>query len=234
MTDFSTLVDQMWRELKRPDLVIEISSYMNQTIRELHFDPTTNGPAYYRENRKETQLVADVDTGYQWAAPSSRVFQGVNAARYDSIVDFDGPKWATELNPGASMNSIPYYFYRIGSTLCFFGYGGLNATISLAWYEYLASLRYFTTTTRPATWDDVTGWSYLPAYDTSDTQRLLAQTLVENWMLARWPDVIAEGVRAKVYKRLSDDVRSKSSYSLYQQMRKGLYAAEVGDITGGV
>jgi hypothetical protein len=235
MTDFSTFVDKMVGELKRPDLTQEVASYTNQTVRELHNDPKTNGSAYYRENRKEVQLTANADVGFQWSAPNPRIFQGVNAARYDSIFCGDGPEWATELNPGRAMNTVPYYFYRVGSTLVFYGYGGVNAKISLAYYEYLPGLSYYASGTRPAIYNEMTNtWTYAPSYDTSDSQRLLAQSLVEHWLLARWPDVIAEGVRAKVFKRVSDDVRSKSSYSLYQQLRQGLYSAEVADVTGGI
>jgi hypothetical protein len=49
----------------------------------------------------------------------------------------------------------------------------------------------------------------------------------------RWSDVLREGLRAKVYKRISDQLRAQTSYSLYSQLRQGLFTSEVAELQGG-
>jgi hypothetical protein len=48
----------------------------------------------------------------------------------------------------------------------------------------------------------------------------------------RWSDVISEGVRAKLFKRVSDTERARNCYSLYGQLRQGLMTSEVADVGG--
>lgn len=50
----------------------------------------------------------------------------------------------------------------------------------------------------------------------------------------RWQEVIEEGLRAKIYKRVGDDQRARTSYSLYQSLRKGLVMAESVNNPGGM
>lgn len=123
------------------------------------------------------------------------------------------------------------YHYRAGPYYSFYGYGGVNATISLAWYEYPPVLTYYPTATRPAQYDDLNGWTYLPAYADSPDDQLLAQTLTSNWILLRWAVLLEEGVRAKLYKRISDSVRAPLCYSMFMAQRQGLYTAEAGEFT---
>ena len=46
MTTFSQLVDSVVSETKRPDLVSEIATYLNQTIREVHFSADRNAALF--------------------------------------------------------------------------------------------------------------------------------------------------------------------------------------------
>ena len=231
-TTFSQLIDSTIQELRRPDLLVDATSYLNQTLREVHFEPSRGNLALYRDNRKETQITALTDLGLSWAIPNPNVFQGLAAARYDNVIDTDGKaKYAIEMNPGRGMNSRTEFFYRNGTTVFFAGYGGVNATISLAWYEYVRALKYYPIGLRPASYDNDSGWTYGPMVITSEDQ-IAAQEKCSNWLLMRWDDVIAEGMRAKVFKRVSDDIRSKTSYSLYSTLRQGLFTSEAADISG--
>src|SRR3546814_5049537 len=47
-----------------------------------------------------------------------------------------------------------------------------------------------------------------------------------NWILSRHEDVVAEGARAKVYKRLSYTERARTSYSMYMSLRGGFWRSE--------
>ena len=231
-TTFSQMIDSAIQELRRPDLLTDATSYLNQTLREVHFEPSKGNTALYRDNRQETQVTATSDTGFSWGVPNPPVFQGLAAVRYDSCVDIDGkPKWAIEMNPGRGMNSRLEYWYRNGPIVFFAGYGGVNATISLAWYEYVKSLKYYPVASRPASYDEDTGWTYAPGIISPDDQ-LAAQAKVTNWLLMRWDQVIWEGLRAKIFKRVSDDIRSRTTYSLYSTLRQGLFSSEAMDISG--
>jgi hypothetical protein len=262
MTTFSQLVDKMMAETKRPDLQTEIATYVNQTIRELHTDPSGKA-VFYDSNLQEAWVQANVEHGFAWEIPNVGTFQQLKAARYDSVClesgynDDNYPDWpnphhhhhnhpyAKILKPGRGMNHHPHFCYRTQNLYIFSGYGGCNAGISLAWYEFPGILTYYplgafpndqppqTSNMRPAQYDAILGWTYDEPWANTPANQTLAQTLTTNWLLLRWPMVIEEGVRAKVYKRLSDDSRSKTAYSMYQQQRLGLYTSEVGDVEGG-
>lgn len=227
MTTLSQLADDIVRETRRPDLLADICDYINQTIRELHTEPEKSNVVFFGENLRESQLAANAETGFSWTIPIPALFQKMQTVRYDSIHSREGYVYSVETQPGRSMNTLRHFHYRAGPTIFFSGYGGLNAVISLAWYEFPRRLKYFQIADRPAVWDqDGLEFIYASAFDSSDELRLDARNFVSNWLLLRWRDVIAEGVKAKVYKRVSDDSRSRTSYSLYNQLRNGLITSE--------
>jgi hypothetical protein len=233
MSTFSQIVDKIILETKRPDMKSDIISYLNQTMRELHTEPTRGNAAHYETNLKEDVLLSDSDSNFYWEIPKPQVFQGIRSVRYDSLLDRHGNQvWAEPIQPSRAMNGVDYFFYRSGSRFYFRGYGGLQKLISMAWYEFTPSLDYYAKALRPAEWSNSTGWTYLTAYDTDETTRAVARALVGNWILDRWDTVVEEGLRAKVYKRASDDSRARTCYSLFKQMHQNLYTSEIGDITG--
>jgi hypothetical protein len=233
MTTYSQLVDEMIAESKRPDMATEIQAYVNQTIREVHFEPQRGNSILYNENLIEASLTADVETGFTWAPPNPAVFQSLAAVKYPTIVDRHGRDiWATEKTPGRGLVDAEYFYYRAAGGFAFSDYGGVDATIAIAYYEYPKRLKYYASAVRPATWDDEDGWTYHEDYDTDDDSRLLAETLVSNWLLLRWHDVLSEGVRAKIYKRVADTERARTAYSSFTTLRQGLYTSEAAAAHG--
>lgn len=233
MFTFSQLVDDMVSETKRPDLVSEIARYVNQTARECHFSPDRNAAILYQENFQEELVTTAAESGETWEIPSPTRFQKMAAVRYPNVYDQDGnPVWAKETTPGRHLNDLDHFFYRVGSTFVFSGYGGLGATIALGWYEFPQSLTYKSAAARPASYDPESGWTYADAVNTPELEAA-ARLVTTNWLLMRWSDVISEGVRAKIYKRLSDTERARTSYSMYGSLRQGLWTSETAELFGG-
>lgn len=224
MTTFSQLVDKMILESGRPDLALEIATYLRQTIRELHFEPTRGNAVFYRENRTEAQLTAVGESLY-WDIPNPTTFQAMAAVQFPSVFSRDGIVWARELNPGPAMNTARNFYYRAGGRFVFSGFGGLNARVNITWFEYPRDLKYYAVNDRPASYDSEDGWTYTTAV--TEEQKTAAREKSTNWLLQRWDTVIEEGVRAKIYKRVADDSRSRTSFSMYTSLRQGLYSAEV-------
>ena len=236
MTTFSQLVDKILLETRRPDLLTEIVTYLNQTVRELHFRPDTGAAMIFRDNLVETQLTATSEESYVWTIPEPQNFQAVLAFRYDDVWVDNEQLYPPEKTPGRGLYGLSEYYYRAGYDFAFKGYGGLNATISAAYYQYPKALKYKASTARPATYDDESGWTYYEVdsvdYDEDDDSRALAQSLVTNWIIFRWPTLVEEGLRAKVYKRIDDTNRARTSYSLYSSLRQGFITSESADLAG--
>lgn len=225
MTTFSQLVDKIVSETRRKDLLVDVSTYLNQTIRECHFDPESNASVIYRDNFRETLLTAGAPSGLTWDIPNPNLFHGMALVKYTGIwIDGENP-YPPEMTPGRGLSGLERYYYRGGSRYAFAGYGGIGASIALGYYEYPRNLKYKALVSREAQWDDEGGWTYGAGIAT-DEQKLAALELNTNWLLNRWETVIEEGLRAKVYKRISDDTRARTCYSLYAQLRKGLVSAE--------
>lgn len=232
---FSQFVDEMVSETKRFDLGLEIATYINQTVREVHFRSDSGSVLYYRDNLNELQLTANSDSSFSWDIPNPATFQGIVGVQFADQWNYDSDcpgAWAVEVTPSRMMQHHKYSFYRIGGGFSFSGYGQTGSRINLAYFTYPSRLKYYTVANRPAQWDEVTGWTYHADYNVSDETRATARALVSNWLIMRWYDVLAEGVRAKVYKRVSDEVRGRTSYSLYTQLRQGLWTSEIADLGG--
>lgn len=230
MTTFSQLVDELVLETRRPDMRTEICTYLNQTIRELHFEPTKGNTIFYRENLTEESVIATVADGQGWAQPDPAIWQTMAAVRYDSVFDLGKPVYPPFLTPSRGLSGKRFFYYQAGDSFYFSGYGGVGASIALAYFQYPKRLKYYASGARPAEFDDDSGWTYAPAFDGSDDLHASAQRFTTNWLLMRWKEVIAEGLRAKVYKRLSDDSRARTCYSLYSTLRQGLYTSEVAEL----
>lgn len=241
MTTFSQLVDEMVVETRRPDLRSEIATYLNQTIREVHFEPSRGNVVLYGENRKELEITADTDSGQIWDIPNPALFQAMEAVRFPGQMLYR-MEYAPQARPGPSLNTKAFYYYRSGPSFVFggtVGYGGIGAKIQLSYFEYPPSLKYKAIGSRPAEYDVESGWTYYDLTASSGLDYTLlanqpaAQALVSNWILLRWSDVLREGLRAKVYKRISDQLRATTSYSLYTQLRQGIFTSESAEIQGG-
>lgn len=227
MFTFSQIVDDLIAESVRPDRRPALISALNQTIRELH--STENSmPVGFADNLVEQSVTADAETGFTYELPNPLYFQKMEAVYYVAKGNY-----ATMRKPSSIMQMVSrvdggqYGYYRSGRSIVFDNYGGLDAEIRLAWFEYLPGLAYYLPAARPVTYDMATqDWVYHADYDISDAKRQEALNLCTNWMCYRYRDTLMEGLRAKHYKGLGDSERMRPAYSAFETMKKGLINAE--------
>lgn len=227
MTTLSQLVDELADECKRPDMLLQIAEFTNQTIRELHMRRAQGGlmsPVHYDSNRVEDEIEITALPA-QWDIPAVTRFQKV-----ETIYCVERGTYLTLRHPTRALESgFPNrdpYFYRAGSYVVLNGIA-VGETAKISYFEFLRFLTYYVTALRPATWNPVTeAYTYLSAYNVNDASRENARNLTINWMLLRWSTVVKEGVRAKIWKRLGEEMRAKMSFSAYEALRDGMQASE--------
>ncbi len=232
MFTLSQLVDEIVSEVRRPDLASEIVRYVNQTIRECHFSTDRQAAQFFKDNFNEVLLTSDSEDTYVWEIPNPTTFQKMMGIKYPGVYDSNGNNiWPVMTTPGRHLSGLEHYCYQVGGSWVFAGFGGLNATIAVGYFAFPPSLKYFSVANRPASYDEVDGWTYHVDIVT-DEDKAAARLICTNWLLMRWSTVVSEGVRAKVFKRVSDTERARNCYSLYGQLRQGLITSEVADIGG--
>lgn len=226
MSTFSQVVDEIVTEHLRPDLLVSVTSWLNETIREVHFDNRngTNATVLYDANRVEDEFAPSVLPAL-WSIPAIARFQQLETAFY-----VERGVYAKKRNPTRAYEdgyeNIEPYWYRSGSQLAFNGIS-IGDTAKLSWFEFPRRLNYYTAALRPATYNiETDAWTYLSAYDVSDTTRENAQNLVSNWLLLRWTEVLKEGVRAKLFKRQGEETRAKMCFSQFEALKLGLISSE--------
>lgn len=224
-TTFSQLVDKMVQETLRPELRVQVASYLNQAIREVHFDPQTNGAMKFKDNFTELSLTAGVESGFTWEIANPDRFQAMQVVQYPNVYVDDKESFPEELVPSRGMVGKTRFYYRASGVYVFKGYGGVNGIVNLGFYEYPRALKYYPVDQRVATYDDVMGWTYADTVVTPGDEAL-ARQMTSNWLLIRWDTVLEEALRAKVYKRLEQTERARTSYSLYTALRRGLVTSE--------
>lgn len=222
MTTFSQLVDELTKELVRPDLKSLIASSINQTIREAHTGD--KGQRYlFSSNRVESLLtVPDGSQGvYNWLIPNARLWQKLDSIYYTRTGVYPiegGPKRVHDFNANCAV------WYRSGDYICMKGYGSDGDEIQVSLFYYPAALKYHDSNTALATFDLEDGWKYAASVDPSTYDSI--QALYSNWILMRWTDYVREGCRTKIFRRLGDQVRGTMSYSAWQDGRRQLQQQE--------
>lgn len=224
MTTFSQMIDAVVQEVKQKHLINDAGRYLNQAVREVHQNPEDNNAYLFRDNFTEIQLVAQGDS-YVWDIPSPERFQGIAVVQYTSIFVDNARPYVPEMKPSRALAGMSRYYYRGGSRVAFKGYGGNGSTINLGFFQFPRLLKYKLPADRKVFWDEELGFTFDPSLVTQE-QQAAALELETNWLIRRWPMVLEEALRAKIYKRVSDDARARTSYSLYAQLRKGLITAE--------
>lgn len=226
MTTFSQLIDDAVRDANRPDMIAQATNGLNETIRELHAEPSSGTALFFGENRREALLTADSEEGFTWDIPTPWVFQKMETVYYShrgSYAQEQKPSsvFANLGNPGADK-----YFYRTGSAFAFAGYGGLDTSIRISWFEYPPNLVYLASSARKVTWSEANQEYTWDASLTTPELKLAAWKKECNWMLERYDKLLLEGLKGKIWGRLGESEKGKLAYSLYSSWRPQLVAAE--------
>lgn len=237
MTTFSQAVDKMIAETARQGQRDMAATFLNETLRTLHFTNYPNMPAQpvgLGENRIEDVITANVDDGMVWTIPNTTRHQYLACVYYPAMGKYAHPAKPETMYIDVDAIDNEFNYYRSGPAYVLNGFGGTGSEIWLGWFEYVKRLKYYPAgDTRPAEYDDETEtWTYSTAYDVNPTTRAAAQELTSNWILQRWPDLCYAGIRAKLYGRGADDPKAKTYYSAFEGMRPGFIAAESFDFIG--
>lgn len=212
---FSQIVDETIMRSGRRDRLVDIISFVNHTIWELH---TT---AYYPQDFKELTIVLvygySQNFVYEWALPFR--YRALRAVRYDGYL------YPQPIMPGKRMQGRKYYYYRSGQSIILVG---ANSKIDIGYYDSTPTLRYYPNNERPAIYDLASGvWQYLVSPDTyaftlgSTLLDEAAQNLVISWLMYEWKEAIMQGSLAKLYNALGD-ARGSNAFGLFQQMKNDL------------
>lgn len=222
MTTLSQLVDDLLVELVRPDMRSMLVDYANQTVREMHFRPATNAPVLFDANRYEEQIAVTSSNPFLWPIPSVTRFQDIEIAfcpEAGVVIQRKNPRVINR----ESMNPDSDWYYYISGVQVAFSGPAVGDSIKLAYYMYPARLKYKTAAERSIVFD-VDSDTYTLVGGGIPTDEQLA--LETHWMLQRWPDTIKEGVRAKAYKRMGDDSRTRMFYSAFEAARTAVWQSE--------
>jgi hypothetical protein len=223
MTTFSQLIDEVATEMLRPDLRTSMASYVNQTIREMHFKPGIQVPVDFDANRVEDEVTVTTDGTWLWPVPSSTRFQKLEAAWNKDLGIYSRLKSPRVSLEFSNEPDYKVYHYRSGETYAFQGVA-IDQILWLAYLMFPRTLAYKAAVDRAVRYDYDTDTYVLVAGGGVPTQAQMdAET---NWMLQRWSETIKEGLRAKAYKRLGDEGRMRVSFSAFETMRAGVWMSE--------
>lgn len=228
MAVFSEIVDEVLKEVIRPDLITMLPGFLNQTIRETNVGVVSSEPVFFSENRKEDRVTVPsvTDNVYLWPIPRTTVFQAMDAVffeKYQVYANLVSPQSMRMLN-SMRPNDV-FQYYRSGPFYAMRGFGGVGDKIMLAWYEYPHSLKYYPKgLTRPLTFDIETQTYVQP--QGASISLAAAMDLSTNWILDRHEEMLKEGLRAKAYARMDQESRASIAYSKYKQLLLGMQTTE--------
>lgn len=224
MTTFSQVVDDLAiHELKRPDLLASISSWLNQTIRDVHSkSQPARSAVLFGENRVEEEFAPSTLPAV-WPIPVIQRFQqleAVYAPQRGVYLEQKNPAVALR----ASQNPFDrYYWYRSGSNIVFNGVAA-EEPLRLTYFQFPPMLLYYKLSERPAVYDLESD-----EYNVSDSfggTPAEALALTTHWLLQRHSEALKVGVRHKVYIRMNSLEQAKLVWSDFESTREAIHHLE--------
>lgn len=227
---FSALVDRVVKETGREQALLSVVGYANLTVRECQ------SLGLFARDLIEETIVATANP-HIFTRPRGSVYgsyRSLRAVKYATLSYY--PKM---VRPGRAIEGKTAYYYAADNYYAFHGVQ-VNEEIHQASYYWAKPLRYFgrlgtiTTgyvggpyTNRPAYLDiDTDTWMYLNVGETAyvddlgdDDEEDLRQRNAMNWVLEDWWDVVAEGVKAKLFKAVKDE-RAGAAYAAFAESRE--------------
>lgn len=224
MTTFSQLVDDIVLELLRPDLVVTLAQYANQTIRELHTRPALNVPVFFDANRFEDELTVTNDSPWLWEIPSMARFQKLEAVYCPELGIYLEARQPRMIHQFSLEPNAGQYYYRTGSAYAF---AGLTSGMPLhaSYFMYPRILEYKAANQRAIRFNPATD-RYVQIANPGTPATPEELELETNWFLQRHDQTIREGLRAKAWKRMGDDARTRTAYSAFESARTALWNTE--------
>lgn len=199
---YSEIVDAVILRSGRPDLALDVQSYVNQTIRQL------SAKAFFDKNLVEDGVTAAADP-HTWTRPVR--LQRLQTVRYPSGL------YPEFHRPGRVLRNKSYYYYAAATYYIFKGCS--TGTVAVAYFQFPKRLEYRAAgiATRLAIYsqEDET-WTYDPSL-TTDALQLAQRENVSNWLLLDWYDLVMEGTLAKIFKQVKDTERSATHYSQFMR-----------------
>lgn len=230
MTTFSQLVDDVVLELLRPDLTPVLAQYANQTIREMHTRPATNAPVYFDANRYEDELAVTTNSPWLWEIPSVTRFQKMEAAYCEAIGAYLVPRSPRMTQALSQEPNAELYYYRTGPAYAFAGLPN-GVSLKLAYFLFPRTLAYKAVNDRVTRFDpDTDRYVQIASPTTPATESELE--IETNWLLQRHAETLKEGVRAKAWKRMGDDGRTRTAYSSFESARAAVWNTEPSTMIG--
>lgn len=231
MTTFSQLVDDVIEEMHRPDLRGQIVRAVNQAIRAVHARPNSGSNVGFDENRQEVKLLLPAEGSLMWAIPEVGRFQAI-----ESVYSVDLERQIDERTPALlGVNSdialADFGWYRSGPGI-HFSEALAGNTLLLAYFDYPRRLAYFAAGTRSLVYNAATDGYAVTGVGGVDEETAYAQST--NWLLMRWEDCIALGVRSIIYRNLGDIERARLAYSAFEQERLVVWQAEAKTVIGSL
>lgn len=224
MTTFSQLVDEVVLELLRPDMTVVIAQYANQTIREMHSRPATNAPVYFDANRNEDELTVTTDSPWLWEIPSMTRFQKLETVYCPDLDIYLEARQPRMIHQASYEPYAEQFYYRTGTMYAFAGLAA-GMLIHASYFMYPRVLAYKATNNRVVRFNpDTDSYEQIANPGTPATEPQLE--LETNWLLQRHDSTIREGVRAKIWKRIGDDSRTRTAYSAFESARTAVWNTE--------
>jgi hypothetical protein len=233
MTTFSQIVDEVAKELIRPDIINMLPGFLNQVMRESHNHAQTKLPVLFNDNRNESEIIIDAvqeNGSFLWAIPDVARFQ-----RMESIYYVSNRMYALHRDPTMAMRPVTanlqdkFYWYRSGPAIAMFGAGRTGAKILVSWFKYTRSLTYYALgESRPLSYNRETDTYVQPDSATENLADALNKTT--NWLIQRHEEMLKSGLRAKAYTRMDDLNRARSNYSIFMSMLEAVQETEASNL----
>lgn len=231
MTTFSQIVDEVTKELIRPDLRLTLASYLNQVIRECHMTTPGSGlsplPVLFGENRIEDEFQLVALPGL-WPIPNVPRFQKMETAQHVESGRFYVERSPLKLGYANSFQAAyenMYAMYRTGSSFAFTSFG-VGETLRLSWFEYVRNFKYYVATDRPVQIDDLGTETFHADYNGTPILQQNARDLCTSWIILRHEETLKQGLRSKHFARIGEMERARLAYAGYEAAKIQLQAAE--------